>query len=198
MSATLLAQRLTPANARALFAFSRDHGLPDGKLLGKINPYTKTPINAVWCVVILSVALGCLDFASPIAAEAVFSLATVALDLSYGLPIFFRMIFAGHEGVDFKPGPFYMGDGWLSKVINWVAVIYIVFECVILSIPAVYPVTKETMNYAGPITIGVMLLGAAWYLVFARRHYFGPAEMVEFPLDTRPAEESDENNLEKA
>ncbi|KAL1409273.1 polyamine transporter tpo5 [Vanrija albida] len=189
---------LTLANARALFAFSRDNGLPDGKLLGQINPYTKTPINAVWCVVILSVALGCLDFASPIAAEAVFSLATVALDLSYGLPIFFRMIFAGYEGVDFKPGPFYMGDGWLSKAINWIAVVYIVFECVILSIPAVYPVTKDTMNYAGPITIGVMLLGGVWFLLYARRHYFGPAEMVEFPLDSHPAEESDENSHEKA
>lgn len=52
------------ANARAIFAFSRDHGLPDGKFFGKINKWSKTPINAVWCVVIISVALGCVSTSS--------------------------------------------------------------------------------------------------------------------------------------
>jgi hypothetical protein len=68
----------------------------------------------VWFVVIIAVALGCLEFASDIAAEAVFSLSVrhqqrladiadmnligldlkaVALDLSYGLPIACRLLF---------------------------------------------------------------------------------------------------------
>lgn len=140
------------------------------------------------CIVWLT--LSQLDFASPIASAAVFSLATVALDLSYGLPIFFRLIFAGKEGVDFKPGPFYLGDGLFGKFVNWVAVIYILFECIILSFPENHPVTGQNMNYAGVITIGVMLIGLLWYVVYARRHYFGPNDMVEFPVDHNNSDEA--------
>jgi len=47
-------------------------------------------------------------------------------------------------------------------------------------------------SYAGPITIGVMLVGALWYLVYARRHYHGPAEMTEFPVDEAAVVENQE------
>jgi hypothetical protein len=48
------------------------------------------------------------------------------------------------------------------------------FEVVILSFPTVKPITATTMNYAAPITIGVMLLAGLWYIVSAHRHYHGP------------------------
>ncbi|CAD6570718.1 MAG: hypothetical protein CYPHOPRED_004121 [Cyphobasidiales sp. Tagirdzhanova-0007] len=169
----ILVNRLGTTGALAVWAFtilvsfftlqtglqgSRDRGLPDWGFFGKINRYTKTPISAVWLVIGVSAVLGCLNFASNIAVEAIFSLATVALDLSYALPIFFRLIFAGREGVEFRPGPFYLGSGKFGKAVNWVAVIWITFECVILCIPEQHPVTADNMNYAGPITIAVMLL----------------------------------------
>jgi hypothetical protein len=57
---------------------------------------------------------GFLALASPTAAFAIFAMTTVALDLSYVIPIACRRIFANHPEVMFKPGPFYMGDGFLG------------------------------------------------------------------------------------
>ena len=47
-----------------------------------------TPLRAIWFTTILSVLPGLLDFASPVAANAIFSLTAMALDLSYIIPIF--------------------------------------------------------------------------------------------------------------
>lgn len=60
-------QTALQANSRTLWAFSRDHALPDRGFFGKLNKTTNTPIYAVWAVVAFSVALGCLSFASQIA-----------------------------------------------------------------------------------------------------------------------------------
>jgi amino acid transporter len=63
-------------------------GFPDGGLLAKISPWTQTPLLAVWATTILSILPGLLDLASPIAANAIFSLCAIALDSSYIIPIF--------------------------------------------------------------------------------------------------------------
>lgn len=44
------------ANSRTFFAFSRDGGLPDRGLFGKLAP-NKIPIWSVWLVVFLSIVL---------------------------------------------------------------------------------------------------------------------------------------------
>ena len=59
------------------YAFSRDNGFPDRGFFGKVNSKTKTPLNAVWLTVLLSILPGLLDFASPVAASAIFALTAV-------------------------------------------------------------------------------------------------------------------------
>jgi len=86
-------QTATQANARTFYAFSRDGGLPDRGVFGRINKYTKTPIYSVWLVIFISVLMGCLLWASPIAVQAVFSMCAVALDLSYVIPVIGRRWF---------------------------------------------------------------------------------------------------------
>jgi len=89
-----------------------------------------------------------LDLASPIAANAVFSVSTMALDLSYIIPIFCRRVYHSHPDVMFKPGPFYMGDGWMGLLCNSICISWTLFICVVFSIPTNLPVTKLNMNYA--------------------------------------------------
>lgn len=107
-----------------------------------------TPLRAIWATTLISILPGLLDLASPIAANAIFSLTTIALDLSYIIPIFLRRVFQNHPEVMFKPGPFYMGDGILGWVCNCTCIIWTLFVCVILSLPTVQPVTAQNMNYA--------------------------------------------------
>ena len=102
----------------------------------------------MWLVTFVSVLPGLLDLASPIAANAVFSLTAMALDLSYIIPIALKQIYKNHPEVMFKPGPFYMGDGILGRFCNTMCICWTLFVTVIFSIPTVKPVTAQNMNYA--------------------------------------------------
>ncbi|KKK21206.1 amino acid permease [Aspergillus rambellii] len=71
------------ADTRMAYAFSRDEALPFSSSLSKINPYTQTPVNAVWFVVFFSICLNCIAIGSTETATAIFSITAPALDLSY-------------------------------------------------------------------------------------------------------------------
>ena len=72
----------------------------------------------------------------------------MALDLSYIIPIFCRRVFHNHPDVMFKPGPYYMGDGWMGLLCNCICISWTLFVCIIFSIPTNLPVTDLNMNYA--------------------------------------------------
>jgi len=106
----------------------------------------------------MSILPGLLDFASPVAANAIFSLTAMALDISYIIPIALRRIFRHHPEVQFKPGPFYLGDGLLGWAVNLNCILWTLFVSVIFSLPTYLPVTSNTMNYSSVITSSVLLL----------------------------------------
>jgi amino acid transporter len=145
-------------------------GFPDGGYFGHVSKWTHTPLRAIWLTTIFSILPGLLDFASPVAANAIFSLTAMALDISYIIPIALRRIFQHHPEVHFKPGPFYLGDGLLGWVVNLICIVWTLFVSVIFSLPTVLPVTKDTMNYAAVITGGVVLLAMYAVPPFLSRH----------------------------
>lgn len=173
-TAFFVVQTALQATSRSFYAFSRDHGLPDRGFFGKNDSRTNTPLRAVWLSTFASILPGLLDLASPIAANAIFSLTAMALDLSYIIPIFLRRINYNHPEVMFKPGPFYLGNGILGNFCNWLCIFWTCFICVIFSLPTILPVTKDNMNYASVITAGVIVLAFIWYFVSGHRHYHGP------------------------
>ncbi|KAL5498420.1 TPO5_3 [Sanghuangporus vaninii] len=174
LTAFFVVQTALQAASRTVYAFSRDHGLPDKGLFGNVSTLTQTPLAAIWVTTIFSVLPGLLDFASPVAANAIFSLTAMALDISYIIPIFLRRFYRNHPEVKFKPGPFYMGPGFLGWACNSICILWTLFISVIFSIPTILPVTKDTMNYASVITGGVVILSMTWYILGAHRHYKGP------------------------
>jgi len=133
-------------------------GFPDNGYFGHVSKWTHTPLRAIWLTTFLSVLPGLLDFASPVAANALFSLTAMALDISYTIPIALRRIYRHHPEVQFKPGPFYLGDGLLGWAVNLNCIIWTLFISVIFSLPTYLPVTSNTMNYASVITGSVLLL----------------------------------------
>lgn len=50
--------------SRVVFAFARDNALPGSRLWKKMNPYTQTPVNAVWFVIGCSSVCGVLGFSA--------------------------------------------------------------------------------------------------------------------------------------
>lgn len=172
-TAFAVVQTALQATARTLYAISRDHGLPDRGVFGTVNTKTKTPLYAVWMITFICVLPGLLDLASPIAANAIFALTTVALDLSYIVPIACRRIFRNHPEVHFQPGPFYM-PGALGWAANIICVTWTLFIATILCFPTYLPTTAQTMNYASVIFGGVLTLALTWYIFDAHKYYKGP------------------------
>ncbi|KAF8172767.1 APC amino acid permease [Mycena galopus ATCC 62051] len=190
LTAFFVVQTALQAVSRTVFAFSRDHGLPDRGYFGYNSQWTHTPLRAIWFSTIFSILPGLLDLASPAAANAIFSLTAIALDLSYIIPIFLRRVFQNHPEVMFKPGPFYMGAGALGWAANIACISWTLFVCVIFSFPTVKPVTSLNMNYASVITVGVMFLSLVWYVLDAHKHYTGPRSNIR---DKDAVSESSEN-----
>ena len=146
-------------------------GLPDRGYFGQNSKLTQTPLRAIALTTAVSILPGLLDLASPIAANAIFSLTAMALDLSYIIPIFCRRVFAKHPDVMFKPGPFYMGDGWMGLLCNINCIVWTLFICVIFSLPTIMPVTPENMNYASVSGLSSFVVKREISLSIGAGHY---------------------------
>jgi Amino acid permease len=159
LSAVITVRLATPSYRPRTFSLINSRlGFPDKGYFGYVSKWTQTPLRAIWFTTIFSIFPGFLQFASPVAATAIFSLTAMALDISYIIPIALRRIYRHHPEVQFTPGPFYMGDGLLGWAMNINCILWTLFVSVIFSLPTNLPVTKNTMNYASVITGGVVLL----------------------------------------
>jgi len=191
-TAFFVVQTALQAVSRTFYAFSRDHGFPDRGYFGYNSKLTQTPLRAIVLCTVLSIIPGLLDLASPIAANAIFALCAISLDLSYIIPIFLRRVFQNHPEVMFKPGPFYMGDGIIGLGANCICISWTLFVCVIFSFPTTLPVTPQTMNYASVITVGVMVSAFAWYIIDGHRHYHGPQSNIRKLKEKSELEKEDD------
>jgi amino acid transporter len=153
------------AETRMAFAFSRDGALPFSRFWSKVNPYTNTPINSVWLVVIFSIALNCIGIGSTQTIVAIFNITAPALDISYAMIILARNIYA--KQVVFRPGPYVLGK--LQKPLNTTAVVWIFFISVVLLFPTIRPVTATNMNYAVAVAGLIAAFAFGWWWAGARQ-----------------------------
>lgn len=111
------------ALGRTVFAFSRDRLLPFSSVWTRINKKTQTPLLAVWISVALSIAINLIGLGSYYAIDGVFTLTSIALDWSYCIPAFCKLVFRR-----FEPGPWYLGK--IGYVANAWACIWTFFVSV--------------------------------------------------------------------
>ena len=96
------------------------------------------------------------------------SIAVIGLYVAYLIPVFLRRI----NGNAFKPGPWKLGK-W-GPVFGWIAIVWVVFICIILLLPQYSPVTATDFNYA-PVAVAVVLgFAGIWYGASARKWFKGP------------------------
>ncbi|KAH8665711.1 amino acid/polyamine transporter I [Tricladium varicosporioides] len=158
------------AMTRMAYAFSRDGALPGSILFSKINPYTNTPVNAVWLCVLFCSVMSLIGIGSTLTIVAIFNITAPALDFSYALVILARNIYS--HRIAFNPGPFTLGK-W-GKVVNGVTCTWVLFISVVLLFPTVKPVTATNMNYAVAVAGFIGLFSLGWWFAGAKRTYTGP------------------------
>jgi amino acid transporter len=163
------------AASRQTFAFARDGALPRSGWLYRVNTYTKTPVNTVWFIAILSLLLGLLAFAGNQAINAVFAISVVGLYIAYSIPIAARFVFKN----DFKPGPFTLGRMGLPVAV--LAVLFMTFMSMVFLFPASPQTDTANMNYTVVVLGGVIALSLVWYYFpkYGGVHWFtGPVSNI--------------------
>lgn len=171
---------------RTVFAFSRDSLLPFSWLWIKVLPLTGTPVLAVWISVFWCIAINLIGLGSYTAIAGVFNVTAIALDWSYCIPIFCRLVFGR-----FEPGPWNLGKA--GKFVSAWACIWTFFVSIIFIMPTIRPVTAENMNYAIVYLAGILVFSALYWYIQGRKFYTGPVVEAEMtPEDGSQARSSDE------
>ncbi|KMT08198.1 hypothetical protein BVRB_6g143200 isoform B [Beta vulgaris subsp. vulgaris] len=160
------------SNSRMAYAFSRDGAMPFSSVWQTVNKQ-EIPINAVWVSAFISFCMALTSLGSLVAFEAMVSIATIGLYISYALPIFFRVTVARKS---FVPGPFNLGQ--YGILVGWIAVAWVITISLLFSLPVAFPINTETLNYT-PIAVGglLILITSSWF--FSARYWFkGPHKNV--------------------
>ncbi|THU94216.1 amino acid transporter [Dendrothele bispora CBS 962.96] len=158
------------AASRATWAFARDKAIPCHSFFSKVNPHlSDVPMNAYILSTTIQLLLGLIYLGSSAAFNAFVGVAVICLGASYAIPVGMSL---WHGREDVKDSPYPLGR-W-GYFINVIAVLWILFEIVLFSMPAVIPVTKSSMNYASVVFVGFAVISGVWYMISGRYHYNGP------------------------
>jgi len=173
--------------SRLTWAFARDDGLPFSAYFKHVDSEHRVPARAVSLVSVVIVLLSLINIGSSVALNAILSLSTMALYTSYIIPIscliFMRLrvkdkvydSLAGQADVSEERlifGPWNLGK-W-GMLINVVALCYASLLVPFMALPTLLPLTRDTMNYAGPIFGFVLCFASVDYLVRGRKVFVGP------------------------
>ena len=146
-------------SSRIIYAFARDGGLPGSGYWRQVHADHQTPAPAIW----LCVVLGFLAAVYSGAYAVITSISTIGLYLSYIIPVWLHWRARGTER-ELGQGPWHLGR-W-SRVVNLLAMIWVAFLCVVLSIPDGFR--------TGRSILAVLVMLGLWYFLRERKHFEGP------------------------
>lgn len=130
------------AASRATWAFARDSAIPFPKTFSKVNKHlSDVPLNAFLLSIAIQLLLGLLYLGSSAAFNAFVGVAVICLGASYSMPVAISLL---NGRTDVKDAPFSLGR-W-GAFLNAAAVLWVLFEIVLFSMPATIPVTKTSMS----------------------------------------------------
>jgi amino acid transporter len=166
----------TTSASRMMFAFSRDRAVPGHQIWRKVSKGDRVPIFTVWAICVLA-------FLTPLPAlwwgyigyAAATAVAVIGLYIAFVLPIILRL----RAGESFERGAWNLGKHY--KWIDWVAILWIFFICIVFLLPAYQGgipfksnFSWSILNYTPLPVFGALILFGGWYLLSGRKWFKGP------------------------
>ncbi|THW21772.1 amino acid permease family protein [Aureobasidium pullulans] len=177
---------ITTTGSRLTWSFARDNGLPFSKYIKRVNKKWKVPPQALLVQGFLITLVGLLYLFANTVLEAILSVATIALTVSYAMPILTLLI----VGRDKLPAGGQFGLGRYGAVINWISVIYCAVTTVIFFFPGGPNPSGADMNYAIAV-FGVMLVVAiGFWFIQGRKQYLRVDDSDQVVLEAIHLEDS--------
>ena len=160
------------ANSRMIFAFSRDGAVPFSNYWHHVSKRSRVPVRTAWFGAVGAFILAVPYLWNVVAYGAVTSIAVIGLYIAYLTPVFLRRI----NGKAFVPGPWVLGK--YGAIIGWIAIVWVVFICIILCLPQFSwkgaASFNAWFNYT-PVVLAVVIgFAGVWYAVSARKWFKGP------------------------
>ncbi|CAM1508820.1 Fc.00g025590.m01.CDS01 [Cosmosporella sp. VM-42] len=153
---------LTSAS-RLTWGFARDGGLPWGSYFSYVDPTWKVPMRALWLQCIIISLIGVLYLFSNTVLSAILSVSTIALTISYAIPIIVLLSFGRDK---LPPREFSLGK--FGLVANLVSVAYCIITTIFFFFPEGPSPGVRDMNYAIAV-FGIMLVISLMYWIVQGR-----------------------------
>ncbi|KAF4471097.1 HNM1-Choline permease [Fusarium albosuccineum] len=157
---------LTSAS-RLTWSFARDRGLPYGDYFSYVDPYWQVPGRSLILQGIIINLVGLLYLFSSTTLEAILSVSTIALTISYAIPIGVLLAVGRNK----LPSGGEFGLGRFGPTLNVVSIIYAAITTVFFFFPGTPKPTPGDMNYAIAV-FGIMLIIALGFWVVKGRKSF--------------------------
>ena len=141
-----------------------------------MHPTLKLPVNALLLTGSIVILLSFIYIASATAFNALISLQALALHVSYFLPILFILL-RKLRGPPPPYGPFKMGAAGVP--VNIFALGYLMFVALWIPFPQILPVTRDNMNYAGPIFAAVVIGALGHWFIRGKKTFKMPVIRYE-------------------
>ncbi|KAH0489379.1 hypothetical protein TgHK011_009811 [Trichoderma gracile] len=148
------------SSSRLTWSFARDGGIPFAAYFSYVDPTWQVPGRALWLQAFLISLVGVLYLFANTVLEAILSVSTIALTVSYAMPIIVLLL-VGRDKL--PPGEFRLGR--LGTPLNVVSIIYCAITTVFFLFPGAPNPAPSDMNYAIAV-FGVMLVAAVafWFV----------------------------------
>ncbi|KAF9874369.1 amino acid permease family [Colletotrichum karsti] len=160
--------------SRLTWGFARDGGLPFSVYFSHIDENWKAPVRALWMQGAVIGLVGVLyTFASSVL-EAVVGVSTIALTVSYAMPIA-TLLIVGRDKL--PPGPFQLGR--IGPVVNGISLVYCAVTTVFFFFPSEPNPAPADMNYAIVVFSIILIFSVGFWFTKGRQTYLQVEEVAE-------------------
>ena len=157
------------ANSRMIYAFSRDGAVPGSKFWHHVSKKRRVPVRSAWFGAVGAFIISIPYMFNYTAYNAVVATAVIGLYIAYLTPVFLRRI----NSKAFTPGP-YVLNKTVSFVVGWIAIVYVIFICIVFLLPPYSPITRANFNYSIIVVLAVIGFAFIWWIAGARKWFKGP------------------------
>ena len=157
------------ANSRMIYAFSRDGAVPGHNFWHHVSKKRRVPVRSAWFGAVGAFIISVPYMWNYTAYNAVVATAVIGLYIAYLMPVFLRRI----NPKAFVPGP-YVLNKTVSMVIGWIAIVWVIFICIVFLLPPYSPITRTNFNYSIVVVLAVIGFALIWWLAGARKWFKGP------------------------
>lgn len=156
---------LTTAS-RLTWGFACDGGLPYSPYFSYVDPTWRVPARALWLQGVIIGLIGVLYLFSNTVLEAILSVSTIALTISYSIPVLILLI-VGRDKL--PPGEFALGR--YGYAVNLISLAYSSVTTVFFFFPYSPKPTPANMNYAIAIFGVMLIIAVGFWFVRGRKTY---------------------------